>query len=69
VARTDEQKYHAIGVEAVTQTRITIAITVRVSTFTNVPLLYETFSKELKKSLSEIKYTLFDLKIKVIDIE
>jgi hypothetical protein len=69
IARGDEQKLQAIGIQLVTQTRLSVAISVRVKVQANVPELYQQLKNSLKDMLSEEKLSLYDFKMKVVSAE
>ena len=69
IADDESEKLEAIRVEAVTKTRVSVAITIRSTVYANIPEVYNLLQEEIRESLEEIKYTLYDFKMKVIDLE
>ena len=69
VARGEEAKIDAIGLQLVTSTRVSVAFTIKATLNANIPELYSRIEKGIKEQLTGIKYNLYSLKIKVIDIE
>ena len=68
VARSDF-KEDAIGLQMITKTRAGVAITIKSKLHANIPELYENLQRALIKKLKEIKFNLYNFKLKVIDVE